>query len=69
MYDFKTTLLSISLFSFLILIFIKITKKKLYFWGKNKMLEEEKREWYCELSVKMIMSWGYATVNIQRKIR
>jgi ABC-type multidrug transport system fused ATPase/permease subunit len=42
MYDFKTTLLSISLFSFFILIFIKITKKKLYFWGKNKMLEEEK---------------------------
>jgi hypothetical protein len=35
----------------------------------TKMLEEEKREWYCELSVKMIMSWGYATVNLQRKIR
>jgi ABC-type multidrug transport system fused ATPase/permease subunit len=41
-YDFKTTLLSISLFSFFILIFIKITKKKLYLWGKHKMLEDEK---------------------------
>jgi ABC-type multidrug transport system fused ATPase/permease subunit len=42
MYDFKTTLLSISLFSFFILIFIKITKKKLNYWGKSKMFEEEK---------------------------
>jgi len=41
-YDFKTTLLSFSFFSFFILIFIKTTKKKLHYWGKNKMFEEEK---------------------------
>ena len=27
--------------------------------------ETEDRDWECLLSIKMIMSWGYATVNIQ----
>lgn len=26
--------------------------------------DPSKREWECVLSLKMIMSWGYATVNI-----
>lgn len=29
----------------------------------------EERDWECVMSVKMIMSWGYATVNVQRKIK
>jgi hypothetical protein len=31
--------------------------------------EEEKRDWECLLSIKKLMSWGYATVNIHRKIK
>lgn len=27
------------------------------------------RDWECVLSIKMVMSWGYATVNVQRKIK
>jgi hypothetical protein len=27
------------------------------------------RDWECLLSLKMIMSWGYATVNVQRKVK
>ena len=30
--------------------------------------DPSKRTWECVLSLKMVMSWGYATVNIQRKI-
>lgn len=30
---------------------------------------EELRDWECVLSIKMVMSWGYATVNIQRKVK
>lgn len=31
--------------------------------------EDEKRDWECALSVKLLMSWGHATVNIQKKIK
>lgn len=31
--------------------------------------DEEKRDWECVLSIKKFMSWGAATVNVQRKIR
>jgi hypothetical protein len=30
--------------------------------------DPEEREWECVLSIKMLMSWGPATVNIQRKL-
>lgn len=29
----------------------------------------EERDWECVMSVKMTMSWGYATVNVQRKVK
>jgi hypothetical protein len=31
--------------------------------------DPSERDWECVLSLKMVMSWGYATVNVQRKIR
>ncbi len=31
--------------------------------------EKEDRDWECLMSIKMVMSWGYATVNVQRKIK
>jgi hypothetical protein len=31
--------------------------------------EAANRDWECVLSIKMTMSWGYATVNVQRKVK
>lgn len=31
--------------------------------------DEALRDWECVLALKMVMSWGYATVNVQRKIK
>ena len=31
--------------------------------------DPNQRDWECLLSIKMVMSWGYATVNVQRKIK
>ena len=30
---------------------------------------EDKKEWNCELSIKLKMSWGLATINVHRKIK
>lgn len=43
--------------------------KKLPSADPNYIKEEEKREWECLSSIKLEMSWGPATVNVQRKVK
>ena len=48
--------------------FVSLTKK-LPTADPFYIRDETKRDWECLMSVRMPMSWGLATVNIQRKIK
>jgi hypothetical protein len=43
--------------------------KKLATADPLQVKDDDKRDWECVLSIKKQMSWGVATVHIQRKIK
>ena len=47
--------------------FLTLTKKLPC--ADPNLIEADRREWECVFSIKKVMSWGLATVNVHHKVK